>query len=138
MDSEIKLFVIRRKNETNQTLGRFLIFKVFEIIGQYFCLELPEKGNQNSISAIPEGNYLVKKRYTEKRGWHFHVQNVEGRTWILIHKGVYYTHTEGCMLPGLSLADFNNDGVKDVANSGKALQEMLDKLPDEFYMRVTS
>lgn len=138
MDQKVKLFLIRRKNQEHQTLGKYIIFDDFKIIGEYYCLELPEKGNQNSISAIDEGNYFVKKRHTEKRGWHFHLQNVEGRTWILIHKGVHYTHTEGCQLPGLSLADFNADGIEDVANSSKALQDMLDKLPSEFYLRITS
>jgi hypothetical protein len=42
-------------------------------------------GNQRRISCIPEGEYVLKKRYSAKFGWHLHVIHVPGRDLILIH-----------------------------------------------------
>ncbi|SHG82833.1 hypothetical protein SAMN05444372_110103 [Flavobacterium micromati] len=50
-----------------------------------YTIELPWLGNQRRISCIPEGEYVLKKRYSKKFGWHLHVIHVSGRHLILIH-----------------------------------------------------
>ncbi|SHM70935.1 DUF5675 family protein [Flavobacterium xanthum] len=50
-----------------------------------YTIELPWLGNQRRISCIPEGEYVLKKRYSKKFGWHLHVIYVSGRDLILIH-----------------------------------------------------
>lgn len=73
-----------------------------------FCIELPWRDNQNSISCIPAGEYVVTIRKSPKYGNIFWVTNVEGRSWVLIHGGNYAgdtskgwkTHSHGCLLLG--------------------------------------
>lgn len=50
-----------------------------------FTIELPWLNNQHRISCIPEGKYLLKKRYSERHGRHLEVTGVPGRDLVLIH-----------------------------------------------------
>ena len=73
-----------------------------------FCIELPWKNNEQSVSCIPAGSYTVIIRKSPKYGYVFHVTAVDGRSWILIHAGnyagdtkkKYKTHSQGCLLLG--------------------------------------
>ena len=133
-----KLFLLRRNYGAMQTLGKFVIFDEMEIVNTYYCLELPWELNATNVSCIPEGLYIVRKRFTKERGWHFHILNVPNRSSILIHKGNYVTDILGCQLPGIGLTDLNEDGLLDVTSSGVALGEMLDILPHEFTYKIAS
>ena len=70
--------------------------------------ELPWRNNQVNISCIPAGEYNVVPYHSHKFGSVFHVLDVPGRTWILIHCGNlagdvskgFRTHSEGCILIG--------------------------------------
>lgn len=75
---------------------------------------------------------------TDQRGWHFHVQDVPNRTWILLHVGNYNFDIQGCQLPGMMFTDLNKDGWLDVSSSTIALNKMLEILPDEFQMTIIS
>jgi hypothetical protein len=59
----------------------------FEWNGTLVCytIELPWLQNQRRISCIPEGEYVLQKRFSPKFKWHIHLQNVPGRDFILIH-----------------------------------------------------
>jgi hypothetical protein len=50
-----------------------------------YTIELPWLQNQRRISCIPEGEYVLQKRFSPKFKWHLHLQNVPGRDFILIH-----------------------------------------------------
>jgi len=50
-----------------------------------YTIELPWLGNQKRISCIPEGEYILRKRFSPKFKWHLHLMNVPGRDLILIH-----------------------------------------------------
>lgn len=99
-------------------------------------LELPWKQNKQNVSCIPPDTYVVKKRYTEKFKWHFHIQDVPNRTWILIHPGNYTRQIQGCILPGLKHKDIDGDGIVDVVNSTKAIKKLLALLPEEFLLEI--
>jgi hypothetical protein len=60
---------------------------VLEWNGTIVCytIELPWLGNQKRISCIPEGEYVLQKRFSPKLQWHLHLKNVPGRDLILIH-----------------------------------------------------
>ena len=57
------------------------------IDGKHVCktIELPWKENERRVSCIPEGEYFLKRRRSQKFGWHLHLQDVPGRDLILIH-----------------------------------------------------
>ncbi len=71
-------------------------------------LELPWRDNAVNISCIPEGEYTCRVVQSGKYGSVYHVQDVPGRTGILIHPGNlagsesdgWITHSHGCILLG--------------------------------------
>lgn len=58
-----------------------------ECEGKLICntIELPWKNNERKVSCIPEGKYLLQKRYSKKFKWHIEIVNVTNRTSILFH-----------------------------------------------------
>lgn len=127
---------ILRTYQPKQTIGEFFID------GIPFCktLELQWLNNTRSKSCIPEGIYKVVKRLAhEKRKYnHFHITNVTGRSFILIHTGNYSNQILGCVLVGDKHLDMNKDGLLDVANSTVTLQKLYDRMPDEFELVIRS
>ena len=120
-----------------QTVGKWYCLDQDDLILDKFdTTELAWKDNQPFISCIPLGKYLVEKRYTEQRGWHFHIKDVEGRSWILVHVGNFHYQIEGCILPGLDLKHLDDDQLTDVDQSTQALQRMLDVMPDQFELEI--
>ncbi|QNF35872.1 hypothetical protein HUW51_17135 [Adhaeribacter swui] len=105
----------------------------------YNCktLELPWLQNKSKVSCIPTGTYQVRKRNSPKYGDHFHVLDVPGRDYILIHHGNYYTDILGCILPGQNFSDINGDGLRDVTNSKNTMKMLLSLLPDSFTLIIT-
>lgn len=129
--------VISREYGKMQTLGRLVVFDGKEILLKVLTLELPDLGNQTNISCIPEGKYKVHRIYSPKFGNCFHVQDVPGRSAILIHRGNYTKDTMGCILVGLNHIDIDNDGLKDVSDSTAAMNKLLTIITDnEFELYV--
>lgn len=74
--------------------------------GKPFCftIELPDRGNQNNISCIPEGSYAVKKRYSVNHKNHLLIKDVPGRDLILMHPANNaLKELEGCISPVTTL-----------------------------------
>ena len=102
VDSGINLLLIRDEFTDKSTLGKLFLN------GEIFCqtLELPYLDNQRSISCIPEGEYKVRLRTAKESAsrdyLHLLVQDVEGRSYILVHIGNFPKDTKGCSLVGQS------------------------------------
>lgn len=65
-------------------------------------IELPWKSNQRRISCIPEGRYLLKKRYSQRFKWHVHITDVPNRDLIIIHPANdALKELQGCIAPVL-------------------------------------
>jgi len=128
--------VLSREYTPIQTLGRLVLFDGNKVRLQILTLELPDNGNQKNVSCIPEGKYEVHRIYSPKFGMCFHVQDVPGRSEILIHKGNYNKDTHGCILVGMGHEDINGDGVLDVIESTHALTKLLNIAPDVFELHV--
>lgn len=71
-------------------------------------IELPWKDNKSNISCIPDGKYKCKIRKSPKYGNCYHVTNVQGRSWILTHRGNWAgdrskgmrSNSNGCIIMG--------------------------------------
>ena len=132
--------IIRTVSGDKQTLG---IMRVLEPDGWPLftlkCLELPWLDNKRRVSCIPVGVYkLAKVAATAAIPYpHLWIYPVKGRDSIKIHKGNYHFDILGCVLPGLTHTDLNNDGLLDVANSEKALKKLMDALPDETTITIS-
>lgn len=129
--------VLSREYGNIQTLGRLVLFEGNQVKLQLCTLELPDLGNQKNISCIPEGKYEVHRIYSPKFGKCFHVQEVPGRSEILIHKGNYNKDTHGCILVGMGHADINEDGVMDVIESTRAMEKLQNAITtDQFELII--
>ena len=102
---------------------------------------MPYRDNKNNISSIPPGTYNVGKRFTKKRGWHFHIQSKFpgaedfGRSWILIHSSNFASQLLGCIAPGEMYYEINGKAVG-VKSSGDAMGRLVNSLPDKFKLKI--
>ena len=102
VDNSINLLVIRDEFTDKSTIGKLFLN------GEMFCytLELTYLDNQRSISCIPAGEYKVRLRTAKESSTrdylHLLVQDVEGRSYILVHIGNFPKDTKGCILVGQS------------------------------------
>lgn len=77
-----------------------------------YTIELSWLDNVRNKSCIPEGNYPLVKRYSQKFGWHIWIKEVVGRSLILLHVGNDAKRDlRGCIAP-----------VSQLAGEGKGLE----------------
>lgn len=78
-----------------------------ECEGKFICctIELPWKENEKRVSCIPEGEYLLRKRYSRKFQWHIEVVDVKNRSFILFHPANNaQKELNGCIAPVTKLS----------------------------------
>lgn len=95
--------------------------------GNKICatIELPWKNNQSQVSCIPEGEYVLEKRYSSKFGWHLQVMDVPERKLILIHPANNaLKELKGCIAPVSYLI---------AAGQGGESRKALEKLKELIY-----
>lgn len=82
------------------------------------------------VSCIPEGKYILKKRYSNKFGWHIHLIDVPGRAFILIHPANdAKKELLGCIAPvsnctGIGMGNYSRKALKKLTD---LVFPMLDK-----------
>jgi len=133
---------ISRQYKELETLGDLQVLVGNFIKFECKTIELPWKDNQHDVSCVPEGVYNVKKIISPTKGKCFLLENVPNRGAVEIHIGNFAAgkkiDTLGCVLPGMSFGDRNNDGILDVVDSTKAMEKLLEILPDEFELTIVS
>ena len=78
-----------------------------ECNGKSICntIELPWRKNEKRVSCIPEGNYFIRKRYSNKFKWHIEIIGVENRSSILFHPANNaLQELNGCIAPVTKLS----------------------------------
>jgi len=131
------MLLARVISDSKETLGRLIVFgKNIRIIFDCATLEPPWLDNKKNISCIPVGLYRVKHRYSEKYEHHLVLIDVNGREYILIHWGNYYSDTEGCIIVGTHHKDINKDGKLDVVNSRRTFNNLMVLVKDETDMSL--
>lgn len=125
-----------KDNTPTQTLGRLYVYDGLKEVMQVATLELKDLDNANSVNRIPAGTYKVVKRRSLKHKEHFHLLDVPGRSWILIHTGNYYTQFRGCIGVGYGFKHLNGDNEYDLFSSRYTLDRMLSVLPNEFELTI--
>lgn len=118
------------EQDGKQTLGELNCLLDGKSVYKCYTLELPWRDNQRRISCIPLGTFKAKLRRaadSPSRNYdHIHIHPVPNRTWILIHRGNFHWHIEGCVLVGKDHRDINNDGLLDVVESTIAMNELME------------
>ena len=135
------VFLNRFEKSNQGTVG---IWACPELGFSCFCLELPWRENKKSISSISKGEYTVLIRWSRKYRWHYHVTDVKGRSWILIHTGNfagdvkkgYKTHSQGCLLLGKSLGYLK--GQRAVLNSRITVRKFFNLMRNETFKLIIS
>ena len=95
-------------------------------------LEPPWKYNLPNVSCIPAGEYKLSYLERSASGKYrqvYHVQAVDERGGILIHKGNLPQHTRGCILVGTRKGTLA--GRRAVVNSATALSQLREKTKKE-------
>ena len=135
-------YLLRGKSTDEGTFGYMLSLQ-----GIWNSLELPDRDNQKNISSIPNGEYICVIRHSPRFGITFHVTNVEGRTYILLHsanfagdtqKG-YQSHLNGCISLGKSRGAFKNkhgDFQKAILTSRTAVREFMESMENEDFKLI--
>lgn len=70
-----------------------------------FTVEQAWRDNQPNISCIPEGSYRCVPVKSPRFGATYEVGHVPGRSHILLHAANWPSQLEGCIAPGIQLAD---------------------------------
>ncbi len=94
----------------------------------FYTLELPWRDNERRISCIPTGAYeslYLPLSASGKYRSTYHLQQVDGRSGILIHNGNIVSHTDGCILIGMTKGHLAEEPA--VLQSRKAMT-LLNKL----------
>jgi hypothetical protein len=85
-----------------------------------YTIELPWHDNAAGLSCIPEGSYLLAKRFSPRFQWHLQVLAVPDRDLILIHPANRaLAELKGCIAPVTNLT-----GVGTGTASRTALQAL--------------
>ncbi len=139
--------IITRTYDPRQVFGDASVVnsKTNAIIFSFKTLELPWLNNQRRFSCIPTGVYNTIRHVSPKFGPSFWLQNVTGRSEILIHHGNFAASknprtnlpdTLGCILPGKSFSDINKDGFRDITSSRATMTRLLTLLPNSFLTEI--
>lgn len=134
----MKVFLLRLHSSAVQTQG--IMFVVDDYGNEVFScktLELPWLNNAVGVSSVPPLEYKVVKRFSPRFQYHYHVQDVVKRDYILIHAGNFNTDTHGCILVGSAFRDINNDGVFDLIESKITLSKLLAVCGNSFNLKIS-
>lgn len=149
MNNLSKTVILERTYLTDATTSIMTGYLNGKKVLDQFAIELPWRNNEQKISCIPEGVYNVEKRWSQKYKDHYHIKDVEGRSWVLFHSlnivfddnpgdGKDEVQSEGCIGPALKFGDINNDGHTDGTSSRDALNEMFKHFPYKFTLIIKS
>lgn len=112
------------------------ILGTLSIDGKEVCktLENPWLNNHSNISAIPLGTYKVKSYTSAKYPDVWEIQDVEGRSKILIHWGNFERNTQGCILVGKTWTFISEELA--VGNSKDTISKLRKLLDNQFTIDI--
>lgn len=127
----IKSYLHRLQDDGVETLGSLIVYDGLEKVFECKTCELPWKNNKKNVSCIPKGTYKVSHRWSNKYKDHLLIEDVKGRTYILIHVANYEEQLLGCVAVGEKYIDIDGDGDLDITSSRKTLKKLIDVVPLE-------
>jgi hypothetical protein len=116
----MKAYLIRQVYKTH--VSGTLIFESGDV---FHILERPWLDNASNVSCIPWGTYetsFLPRSGSGKYRKVWYLQNVVGRSGILIHNGNLVSHSRGCLLVGMRMGVLG--GKPAVLGSRTALRKM--------------
>src|SRR5690242_1260659 len=136
----MKLKILRFSDDKKQTLGMGFVIDfingIKSLLFSFVTIELPWMDNERAVSCIPPGIYKVRKYMSPTHGECFLIIDVPERSMCELHAANFSRQLKGCIAPGESHTDIDHDGLKDVTNSRKTLDRLLELLPEEFELQI--
>lgn len=120
----MNLKLVRVAQHDNSTFGVLLCANR----PMFVTLEDLWRNNERMVSCIPAGTYKVKRHVSPKFGNCFRVEDVPGRSEILIHAGNTHVDTHGCILLGLMYGTLGTTAA--ILSSRAAMDSFLTVLKD--------
>ena len=125
---------LQRRYFSGYTEGLFMLNEVI------LChsIELPWKGNQKNISCIPEGEYQIQFRKSNRFRNHLIINGVPGRSWILIHPANdARKELRGCIAPVMKIIGFGIGSYSRLALD-LILLNLNQQAQQKHYLTITS
>lgn len=120
----MRVEIYRIYQDKNQTSGICIIydndgFPLFSALS----LERGWRNNQQDISCVPAGKYILKYEYSNRfKKYLWELKNVPNRTECKFHSANYWYQLNGCISLGLKYKDLNKDNYRDVTNSSNTMK----------------
>jgi len=133
VSSPLPVYTLNREASSNHgTLGEIL-----DPGGSHVCytIERPWLNNDSGTSCIPTGTYTCAPHNSAAHPNVWELENVPGRTAILIHNGNTENDSLGCIIVGSSQGTLN--GLPAVLGSKAMLDLLRQKLPSSFVLTIT-
>lgn len=99
-------------------------------------LERPWLDNQRSVSCITDGAFTAKRHLSPRFGETFWLQDVPGRSEILLHKGNIDDDSHGCILVGEQFDLVNGEDGIVASKEGFAEFMRLQRGTNEFVLTI--
>ena len=103
--------------------------------GEVFCtIERAWADNKSNVSCIPPGTYTCKYLERSASGKYrqvYWLQNVPGRSGILIHNGNYAWHSTGCIILGMKHGSLG--GNRAVLSSRTAMRKLREVVGEQYF-----
>lgn len=124
-------FLNRKPSTPEGTFG-----DICDVNGLIICdtCELSWLNNEPDKSCIPLGKYNVIRHNTDEHPNTWQLQNVPGRTGILIHNGNTERDSLGCIIVGNGRGTVN--GLPAVLHSDNTLAQLQKEWPDNFTLTI--
>lgn len=136
---EFSLVLERDKSTLHSVTGKLLLLdNKNKLILQLQTLERPWVFNERRVSCIPSGTYLIKRHISPKFGQCFKIQDVKGRSDILIHSGNVVNDTLGCILVGLTSGSEGDNDKAMIYSSRKAMAVLLALIDKEIVLHISN
>ena len=117
--------LIRHWSDHKQSTGTLLVLDQHkQPIFSCVCIERGDMQNKRKLSRVPDGVFPLVYEYSPRFNKHlWELKEVPNRSECKIHPANFWDELHGCIAPGLSLKELNNDGYYDVIESIKATRE---------------
>jgi hypothetical protein len=125
--------IVRTWGDKNQTLGSCTVHdESNKILFSAVSLERGWRDNQNNISCVPLGRYILVLEWSNRfKTDLWEIKNVPNRSECKFHSANYWFQLNGCIALGQSLKDINKDGYNDVTSSVNTMKAFHNVLKGE-------